>query len=142
MGFAQRRRGAENAEMLPIDEISGIVIDEAISLHRNLGPGLFETVYETVLAGRLEARGLEVARQFPVSLEYEGHSFDIAFRLDLLVDQRLVVEVKSVEQLSKAHAKQLLTYLRLLDQPVGLLLNFSSATMKEGIRRMVNDHAE
>jgi iron complex transport system substrate-binding protein len=128
--------------MLPIDEISGIVIDEAISLHRNLGPGLFETVYETVLAGRLEARGLEVARQFPVSLEYEGHSFDIAFRIDLLVDQRLVVEIKSVEQLSKAHAKQLLTYLRLLDQPVGLLLNFSSATMKEGIRRMVNDHAE
>jgi len=142
MGFAQRRRGAENAEMLPIDEISGIVIDEAISLHRNLGPGLFETVYETVLAGQLEARGLEVARQFPVSLEYEGHSFDIAFRIDLLVDQRLAVEIKSVEQLSKAHAKQLLTYLRLLDQPVGLLLNFSSATMKEGIRRMVNDHAE
>jgi len=142
MGFAQRRRGAEDAEMLPIDEISGIVIDEAIALHRNLGPGLFETVYEAVLAGRLEARGLEVARQFPVSLEYEGHSFDIAFRIDLLVDQRLVVEIKSVEQLSKAHAKQLLTYLRLLDQPVGLLLNFSSATMKEGIRRMVNDHAE
>jgi len=128
--------------MLPIDEISGIVIDEAIALHRNLGPGLFETVYETVLAGRLEARGLEVARQFPVSLEYEGHCFDIAFRVDLLVDQRLVVEIKSVEQLSKAHAKQLLTYLKLLDQPVGLLLNFSGATMKEGIRRMVNDHAE
>ena len=142
MGFAQRRRGAENAEMLPIDEISGIVIDEAIALHRNLGPGLFETVYETVLAGRLESRGLEVARQFPVSLEYEGHSFDIAFRIDLLVDQRLVVEIKSVDQLSKAHAKQLLTYLRLLDQPVGLLLNFSGATMKEGIHRMGNDHAE
>lgn len=142
MGFAQRRRGAENAGMLPIDEISGIVIDEAIALHRNLGPGLFETVYETVLAGRLEARGLNVARQFPVPLEYEDHSFDIAFRIDLLVDQRLVVEIKSVEQLSKAHAKQLLTYLRLLDQPVGLLLNFSGATMKEGIRRMVNDHAE
>jgi iron complex transport system substrate-binding protein len=128
--------------MLPIDEVSGIVIDEAIALHRNLGPGLFETVYETVLAGRLEARGLTVSRQFPVSLEYEGHSLDIAFRIDLLVDERLVVEIKSVEQLSKAHAKQLLTYLRLLDQPVGLLLNFSGATMKEGIRRMVNDHAE
>jgi iron complex transport system substrate-binding protein len=128
--------------MLPIDEISGIVIDEAIALHRNLGPGLFETVYETVLAGRLEARGLKVARQVPVPLEYEGHSFDIAFRVDLLVDERLVVEIKSVEQLSKAHARQLLTYLRLLDQPVGLLLNFSGATMKEGIRRMVNDHAE
>jgi iron complex transport system substrate-binding protein len=128
--------------MLPIGEISGIVIDEAIALHRNLGPGLFETVYETVLAGRLEARGLKVARQVPVPLEYEGHSFDIAFRVDLLVDERLVVEIKSVEQLSKAHARQLLTYLRLLDQPVGLLLNFSGATMKEGIRRMVYDHAE
>ena len=142
MGFAQRRRGAETAEMLPIDDISGMVVDEAIALHRNLGPGLFETVYETVLAGRLEARGLKVARQFPVPLQYEGYSFDMAFRVDLLVDERLVVEIKSVEQLSKAHAKQLLTYLRLLDQPVGLLLNFSGATMKEGIRRMVNDHAE
>lgn len=142
MGFAQRRGGAESAEMLPIDVISGIVVDEAIALHRNLGPGLFETVYETVLAGRLEARGLKVARQFPVSLEYEGHSFDVAFRIDLLVDERLVVEIKSVEQLSKAHAKQLLTYLRILDQPVGLLLNFSGATMREGIRRMVNDHKE
>src|SRR5688572_26095206 len=125
MGFAQRRRGAESAEMLPIDEVSGIVIDEAVALHRNLGPGLFETVYETILAGRLEARGLRVARQFPVALEYEGHFFDIAFRIDLLVDERLVVEIKSVEQLSKAHARQLLTYLRLLRQPVGLLLNFS-----------------
>lgn len=141
MGFAQRRRGAESAEMLPIDEISGIVVDEAISLHRNLGPGLFESVYETILAARLEARGFKVDRQYPVALDYEGQHFDIAFRVDLLVDDRLVVEIKAVEQLSKAHAKQLLTYLRLLKQPVGLLLNFSGETMKEGIRRMVNNHA-
>ena len=139
--FAQRRRENEGAELVPIDEISGAVIDEAIALHRALGPGLFETVYETILAARLEARGFKVARQHPVPLEYEGHRFDLAFRVDLLVDDRLVVEIKAVDQLSKAHAKQLLTYLRLLNQPVGLLLNFSGETMKEGIRRMVNNHA-
>lgn len=126
--------------MVGIDEISAIVIDECIKIHRELGPGLFETVYETVLAGRLEARGLKIERQMPVPLEFDGYSFDSAFRIDLLVDSRLVLEVKAVETLSKAHAKQLLTYLRLLKQPVGLLLNFSQATMKDGIRRLVNDY--
>lgn len=126
--------------MVGIDEISAIVIDECIKIHRELGPGLFETVYETVLAGRLEARGLKIERQMPVPLEFDGYSFNSAFRIDLLVDSRLVLEVKAVETLSKAHAKQLLTYLRLLKQPVGLLLNFSQATMKDGIRRLVNDY--
>jgi iron complex transport system substrate-binding protein len=126
--------------MMQIDEISAIVIDEAIAIHRELGPGLFEIVYETILAGRLEARGLQVARQVPVPLFFDGQSFEAAFRIDILVEDRLVLEIKAVEQLSKAHAKQLLTYLRILKQPVGLLLNFSGATMKEGIRRMVNDH--
>lgn len=123
-----------------IDEISGIVIDECIAIHRELGPGLFEIVYETVLAARLEARGLRIARQVPVPLVVDGHFFETAFRVDVLVEDRLVLEIKAVEQLSKAHAKQLLTYLRILKQPVGLLLNFSGETMKEGIRRMVNDH--
>ncbi len=123
-----------------IDEISAIVIDEAIAIHRELGPGLFETVYEVVLGGRLEARGLKVERQVAVPLLFDGHSFEAAFRIDILVEGRLVLEIKATEQLSKAHAKQLLTYLRILKQPVGLLLNFSQTTMKEGIRRMVNDH--
>lgn len=123
-----------------IDEISAIAVDEAIGIHRELGPGLFETVYETILAGRLEARGLKVARQVPVPLEFDGQFFDVAFKIDILVEGSLVLEIKAVEQLSKAHARQLLTYLRLLKQPVGLLLNFSGATMKEGIRRMVNDY--
>lgn len=123
-----------------IDEISAIAVDEAIGIHRALGPGLFETVYETILAGRLEARGLKVARQVPVPLEFDGQFFDVAFKIDILVEGSLVLEIKAVEQLSKAHARQLLTYLRLLKQPVGLLLNFSGATMKEGIRRMVNDY--
>lgn len=126
--------------MARIDELSAAVVDEAIAIHRELGPGLFETVYETVLAGRLEARGLRVARQVPVPLRFDGHSFEVAFRIDILVESCLVLEIKAVEQLSKAHAKQLLTYLRLLKQPVGLLLNFSEATMKEGIRRLVNDY--
>jgi len=123
-----------------IDEMTGIVIDECIAIHRELGPGLFENVYETVLAGRLVARGLNIARQVPVPVEFDGHSFDAAFRIDILVEDILILEIKSVELLSKAHAKQLLTYLRLYKQPVGLLLNFSQATMKDGIRRMVNDY--
>jgi GxxExxY protein len=123
-----------------INEISAIVVDEAIAIHRELGPGLFETVYEVVLAGRLEARGLKIGRQVTVPLVFDGYSFETAFRIDILVEDRLVLEIKAVDQLSKAHAKQLLTYLRILKQPVGLLLNFSQATMKEGIRRMVNDH--
>lgn len=123
-----------------IDEISAIVIDEAIAIHRELGPGLFEIVYEAILAGRLEARGLSITRQVPVPLVFDGQSFEAAFRIDILVEGKLVLEIKAVEQLGKAHAKQLLTYLRILKQPVGLLLNFSGATMKEGIRRMVNDY--
>ena len=123
-----------------IDDISAIVVDECIAIHRELGPGLFESVYETVLAGRLETRGLKVARQVPVPLVVDGHAFDPAFKIDILVNERLILEIKSVERLSKAHARQLLTYLRIFKQPVGLLLNFSEATMKDGIRRMVNDH--
>jgi GxxExxY protein len=125
---------------LQIDEISAVVIHEAIVIHRELGPGLFEIVYETILVGRLEARGLKVARQVVVPLVFDGHSFETAFRIDILVEDRLVLEIKAVEKLSKAHAKQLLTYLRILKQPVGLLLNFSEAKMTEGIRRMVNDY--
>ncbi len=123
-----------------VDAISAIVVDECIAIHRELGPGLFEIVYESILAGRLQSRGLKVARQVPVPLVFDGQAFEAAFRIDILVEDSLVLEIKAVEQLSKAHAKQLLTYLRIMKQPVGLLLNFSGATMKEGIKRMVNDH--
>jgi iron complex transport system substrate-binding protein len=126
--------------MQRIDELSGMVVDEAIRIHRELGPGLFESVYETVLAGRLESRGLKVTRQVPVPLAFDGHIFEVAFKIDILVEDALILEIKAVERLSKAHAKQLLTYLRLFKQPVGLLLNFSEATMAAGIRRLVNDY--
>jgi GxxExxY protein len=123
-----------------IDEVSSVVVGECIRIHRELGPGLFESVYETVLAASLERLGYRVARQVPVSIEFEGHIFEVAFKIDILVEECLVLEIKAVEHLNKALAKQLLTYLRLFKQPLGLLLNFSGETMKEGIRRMVNDY--
>ena len=126
--------------MTDIDAISAAVLEEAIALHRQLGPGLFESVYETVLAGRLSSRGLRVERQVAVPLVFDEHHFDAAFRIDILVEGRLVLEIKSVERLGKAHAKQLLPYLRILNQPVGLLLIFSHDTMMEGVRRLVNDY--
>ena len=126
--------------MIPIDELSSTVLEEAIAIHREFGPGLFESVYESVLAGRLRRRGLKVERQVQVKAVFDGETYDPAFKVDMLVEERLVIEIKAIEVLSKTHAKQLLTYLRLLKQPVGLLLNFSGETMKEGIRRVVNDY--
>ena len=126
--------------MKDIDVVSGDVLDVALRLHRDLGPGLLESVYEAVLAGRLATMGYPVVRQRPIDIAFEGLRFEAAFRIDLLVDHRLVVEIKSVERLLPVHAKQLLTYLRLTKQPVGLLINFGGATLKEGVRRLVNNH--
>jgi iron complex transport system substrate-binding protein len=124
-----------------IDRISGDVIDVAIRLHRDLGPGLLESVYELLLARRLETMGYLVSRQRSIDLEFEGERVEAAFRIDLLVNERLLVEIKSVERLAPVHAKQLLTYLRITRQPVGLLINFGGETLKEGIRRLVNNYA-
>jgi GxxExxY protein len=121
-----------------LNVLSGIVIDECIRIHRELGPGLLESVYETVLAGALERRGLKVDRQIPVDIHYDGMTFAGAFRLDLRVEELPILEIKSVEKIANLHAKQLLTYLRLTDSPLGLLLNFSGETMKDGIRRIAN----
>ncbi len=126
--------------MRDIDVVSGDVLDLALRLHRELGPGLLESVYETVLAGKLIGLGYRVDRQLPIDIQFEDMRFDAAFRIDLLIDNRLLIEVKSVERLNAAHAKQLLTYLRLTGQSVGLLINFGGATLKEGVRRIVNDH--
>ena len=126
--------------MKHIDELTGDVIDVAMRLHRDLGPGLLESVYETVLAGKLQAMGYPVARQVAIGIEFEGLIFDAAFRIDLLVDDRLLFEIKSVERLTAAPGKQLLTYLRLTEQPVGLLINFAGGTLKEGLRRIVNNY--
>jgi iron complex transport system substrate-binding protein len=123
-----------------LEAISGDVIDVALKLHRELGPGLLETVYEMILAGRLEQMGYRIARQRAIDVTFDGLHFPAAFRIDLLVDDRLLVEIKSVERLNPAHSKQLLTYLRLTQQPVGLLINFGGETLKEGLKRIVNDY--
>jgi len=123
-----------------LDQISGDVIDVALRIHKELGPGLLESVYEIVLAGKLAALGYKIDRQVPVEITFEDMRFENAFRIDLLVDDRLIVEIKSVEQLTGAHAKQVLTYLRLTRRPLGLLINFSGETLREGIRRLVNNH--
>ena len=123
-----------------IYEITGEIVDAAHKLHTRLGPGLLESVYEAVLARQLERRGLCVERQKPVSFELDGMHFDEGFRVDLLVEGRVVVELKSVETLAPVHSKQLLTYLKPLDLQVGLLINFGAATLKEGLHRVVNNY--
>jgi GxxExxY protein len=124
--------------MHELDEVTGTIIDSAIQVHRSLGPGLLESVYELVLARVLMERGFKIERQKVLSFEYEGLLFANAFRIDLLVDDRVIIEIKSVEELAQVHSKQLLTYLRLSNLQVGLLINFGSATLKEGLRRIVN----
>jgi GxxExxY protein len=123
-----------------IDEISGDVLNVALRLHRDLGPGLMESVYESLMAGRLMKMGYAVSRQQPIDIDFDGMRFEGAFKIDLMVDQRLIIEIKSIERLLPVHAKQLLTYLRLTKQPVGLLINFGGDTLKESIRRLVNNH--
>jgi len=118
--------------------IAKIVVDAAITVHRELGPGLLESVYEVILAYELEQRGVRVNRQVPISIYYKQMTFDAAFRADLLLEEKVIVELKSVEQITEAHKKQLQTYLRLSGCKLGLLLNFGEALMKRGILRVVN----
>ena len=124
---------------MQLDEITEAVVAASITIHRELGPGLLESVYVLVLAASLQRRGLRVQRELPVTVAYDDMQFEDAFRADLLVDGCVVVEVKSVEKLAHVHTKQLLTYLRLLNLRVGLLLNFGAATMRQGLKRVVND---
>jgi iron complex transport system substrate-binding protein len=127
--------------MKELDEITGDIVDAALKIHKELGPGLLESVYEAVLARSLEKRGFQVERQKVIRFEYDGIVFDEGFRVDLLVEAKVIVELKSIEKLGPVHGKQVLTYLRLSHLPVGLLINFGAATLKEGLKRIVNDLA-
>jgi GxxExxY protein len=120
------------------NEIGTVCIETAIGVHRELGPGLLESVYEIVMAHELGQRGLKVERQVPISISYKRMLFEEAFRADLLVAGKVVIELKSVEQISKAHRKQIQTYLRLTGMKLGYLFNFGEALMKDGIVRAVN----
>ena len=124
------------------NEIGTIVVDSAIAVHRELGPGLLETVYEVVLARELQERGMKIERQVPVAIEYKGVVFDEGFRADIIVEGKLILELKSVERVTAAHKKQVQTYLRLTGGKLGYLLNFGEALMKDGITRCVNNLEE
>lgn len=120
------------------NEIGTVVVDCSISLHKELGPGLLENVYETLLAYELESRGLKVERQVSIPLNYKGIDFKESFRADLLIEDKVVLEMKSIEHVSNAHKKQLLTYMKLMDCKLGYLLNFGEALMVDGITRILN----
>lgn len=120
------------------NEIATIVVDAALKIHKVLGPGLFESVYEATLEFELKERGLRVVHQVGLPVHYEGVRLELGFRVDLIVDHKVLVEIKSVEALAPVHKMQLLTYLRLMDLRLGLLINFNVALIKDGIHRVVN----
>jgi GxxExxY protein len=120
------------------NDIGTRVIETAITIHRELGPGLLETVYEVILARELTNLGFEVKRQIPVPIVYKGISFDEGFRADIIVNQKVLIELKSVERISPAHKKQVQTYLKLTRLKLGYLLNFGEDVIKSGITRCVN----
>ena len=122
--------------------IGTLVVDCAVELHRDLGPGLLETVYEVTLARALERRGLRVQRQVCVPIEYKGETFDEGFRADLIVGNLVIVELKSVERVAPAHKKQVLTYLRLTGLKLGYLLNFGAVLMRDGITRIIHGNLD
>jgi len=124
------------------NQIGDYVVEVAIQVHRDLGPGLMESVYETVLEYELCGLGLRVERQVPIAIEYRGLRFEEGFRADIVVEDKVILELKCVERLNDAHKKQLLTYLRLTERRLGYLLNFGEALMKRGIVRVVNGLAE
>jgi len=121
-----------------INEISGAIVDAAMKIHIALGPGLLETVYEAILEKELSRRGLRVRRQVVVPIQFEDMHFDEGFRADLIVEDCVVVELKSVEQFHPVHAKQVLTYCKLLNYRLGLLINFGAPLLKDGIKRIAN----
>lgn len=127
--------------MHDINRISGEVVDAAYKLHTRLGPGLMESAYRLILAHDLESRGLQVVQEAPITFEYEGMTIANGFRVDLLVESCVVVELKSLEKLAPVHTRQILTYLRLLDLPVGLLINFGAARLEDGLTRIINNRS-
>ncbi len=128
---------SEEKEMTE-NEIGKIVVDCAVRLHKELGPGLLETVYEVLLAHFLQEAGLKVKRQISIPVQFRGIQFDEGFRADIIVEDEVILELKSVENVGKAHKKQVLTYLKLTGKKLGYLLNFGAGMMKDGISRVLN----
>jgi GxxExxY protein len=146
VGFTQSTKEPKSAvpgmaDDVDLEEIARHVIDCGFALHYDLGPGLLESAYESFLAAALRERGLTVEQQRAVAVTYKGVAIKEAFRVDLLVQATLIVEIKSVERLSPVHSKQLLTYLRLTNSPLGLLINFGETLFKEGAHRVINNRS-
>ncbi|MDR0312768.1 MAG: GxxExxY protein [Treponema sp.] len=120
------------------NEIGFIIVDTAVYLHKKLGPGLLENVYEVILMKLLAKRGLHVQRQVLIPIEFEGEQFDVGFRADLFIEGKVIIELKSVENKNPVHKKQLLTYLKLTNTKLGFILNFGAELMKYGIERVIN----
>ena len=120
------------------NEIGDIIIDTAVNLHMNLGSGLLESVYEVILMKQLTKKGLSVQRQVSIPIEFEGEYFDEGFWVDLFIEGKVIIELKSVEKITDSHKKQLLTYLKLTNTKLGYILNFGGGLMKDGIIRTVN----
>jgi len=123
---------------MTVNDITGQIVDAAMKVHTVLGPGLLESTYEACLAFELSKRGLRVQRQVELPVMYDGIRIDVGYRIDLLVEELVIVESKSVAELAPIHEAQLLTYLKLSDRHVGLLMNFNVVHLKDGIKRMVN----
>ena len=121
------------------NEIATIIVDSAFKVHTTLGPGLLETVYQAALAYEIEKRGLEIAIERGIPATYEDVRLELGFRADIIVENKVIIEIKSIESLAPVHGKILLTYLRLADLRLGILINFNVALIKDGIRRVVND---
>ena len=126
--------------MEDVEALAAVAVDCGLRLHRQLGPGLVESVYEALLSASIARTGLAVERQVPISIDVDGLVFKDAFRADLIIEGVVLVEIKSVEILAPVHSKQLLTYLRLRQAKLGLLMNFGGATFKEGLKRVVNEY--
>ena len=120
-----------------LDEIASKVVDAAFKVHSKLGPGLLENAYEACLAYEITQKGLRIEQQKPLPLVYESVKLNVGFRIDLLVEDRLIVEIKAVDSFAPIHEAQVLTYLRLMDQPLALLINFNTRFIKNGLRRIV-----
>ncbi len=124
---------------MELNKISGLIIDSAIKVHTLLGPGLLESAYEACLKHELSNRGLKVIAQLSLPVSYDGMTIDTGYRLDLLVEDSVIIEIKAVEQLMQIHDAQLITYLKLSDKKLGLLINFNVTRLKHGIKRLVNN---
>jgi GxxExxY protein len=136
--LAQGRRGAEKRTDSEINHVTEVIVSAGLEIHKSLGPGLLESVYESVLARELSIRGLHVQRQVALPVVWKGEVLDDAFRVDLIVEGKVIVELKSLEKSLPVHKKQLLTYLKLTGMQVGLLLNFGTGLFKDGIERLAN----